>query len=206
VAVVVQTIIAGLFSVAIFIVAPLLPTGIKPGDLANLMYYIILAASNLIWTLSMCILFVDVIIIRRKYHEAFTRIRLAPDWVFYLCAVLGLVASGVGFYATITAPWVPTLIDLTGWNTWVIGIALISLVVGVIVYFIGQASARVAAAEAAIEAEALPVSAAPEEVDATAESVETTTDSAEVADTAEATDPVEVAESADGEIASKTTE
>ncbi|GHO91911.1 amino acid permease [Reticulibacter mediterranei] len=206
VAVVVQTIIAGLFSVAIFIIAPLLPTGIKPGDLATLMYYIILAAVTLIWTLSMCILFVDVIIIRRKYHEAFTRIRLAPDWVFYLCAALGLVSSGVGFYATITAPWVPTLIDLTGWNTWVIGIALLSLVIGVIVYFIGQASARVAAAEAAIEAEALPISAAPEEVNGTAESVEMTTDNTEISDTVEAPDSVEVAESTDEEIASKTTE
>jgi amino acid permease len=153
VAVVVQTIIAGLFTVAIFIVVPLLPTGIKPGDLATLMYYIILAAVTLIWTLSMCILFVDVIIIRRKYHDTFARIRLAPDWVFYLCAALGLISSGVGFYATVTAPWVPTLINLTGWNSWVIGIALLSLAIGVGVYFIGQASARSEVADEEIVAE-----------------------------------------------------
>lgn len=146
VAVVVQTIIAGVFAAGIFIVAPLLPTGIKSADLANIMYYVILAGTNLIWTLSMCILFVDVIIIRRKYHETFASIRLAPDWVFYLCAAFGLIASGVGFYATVTAPWI-ALIDVVRWDAWVIGIALVSLVIGVIVYFIGQATAKNASDE-----------------------------------------------------------
>ena len=193
VAVVVQTIIAALFTVAIFIVVPLLPTGIKPGDLATLMYYIILAAVTLIWTLSMCILFVDVIIIRRKYHDTFARIRLAPDWVFYLCAALGLISSGVGFYATVTAPWVPTLIDLTGWNEWVIGIALFSLVIGVVVYFIGQASARNAVTTVAAVA-GLADTAAIAEVADTAEVVDTTeaTKSAEIVDTAEVTEATEI--------------
>jgi glutamate:GABA antiporter len=39
---------------------------------------------------------IDVIIIRFKYQETFTRIRLAPVWVFYLCSVIGLIASGFG--------------------------------------------------------------------------------------------------------------
>ena len=58
---------------------------------------------TVIWCVSMVVLFMDVIIIRYKYHETFTRTRLAPDWVFYLCSVLGLLASGFGVYVTFTA-------------------------------------------------------------------------------------------------------
>ena len=138
VAVVAQTIIASLFTTAIFIVAPLLPTGFDPAGLATLMYYVLLAAITLVWTLSMCILFIDVIFIRSKYREAFAAIKLAPDWVFYLCAVVGLVASGIGFYATVTAPWVPSLIDTGKWDVWVIGIALLSLLIGAGTFFLSR--------------------------------------------------------------------
>jgi len=141
VAVVVQTAISAIFTVAIFIIGPLFPTGLKPADLSTLMYYIILAAITMIWTLSMCILFVDVIFIRYKYKESFARIQLAPTWVFYLCAVLGLIASAVAFYATVSAPWVP-LIDEGQWFPWVVGISVLSLLIGVGVYFIGEATPR----------------------------------------------------------------
>ncbi len=149
------------------------------------MYYIVLAAVTLIWTLSMCILFVDVIIIRRKYHDSFTRIQLAPDWVFYLCAVLGLVASGVGFYATVTAPWVP-LINVTGWDEWVVGIALLSLVIGVVVYFIGEATARSARTQVADVIEL-----------AKADEVAKAADVAEVAEPVNAVETVEIVEAAE---------
>lgn len=140
-AVVVQTVIAGVFVIAIFIVGPLFPTGLKPADLSTLMYYIILAAVTLIWLLSMCILFIDVIFIRRKYHERFAAIQLAPSWVFYLCAVVGLVTCTVGFYATVSAPWVP-LIDEGRWVPWVVGLSVFSLLIGVCTYFIGEATLR----------------------------------------------------------------
>jgi amino acid transporter len=135
VAVVIQTIIACLFVLAIFMIGPLFAK--NQGDLATLMYYIILASVTIIWTLSMMILFVDVIIMRYKYRETFARIQLAPNWVFYLCAILGWLSSFVGFYATFTAPWVP-LIDATGWDIWIIAIAAISLIIGVVVFFIGH--------------------------------------------------------------------
>ncbi|HTK07376.1 MAG TPA: amino acid permease [Ktedonobacteraceae bacterium] len=150
VAVVVQTCISALFTIAIFIIGPLFPSSLKPGDLATLMYYIILAAITLIWTLSMCILFIDVIFIRYKYHEKFASIQLAPTPVFYVCAVLGLIASAVAFYATGSAPWVP-LIEEQGWLAWVVGIAVFSLLIGVVVYFVGLATfARVSSSQEAV--------------------------------------------------------
>src|SRR5579884_4222080 len=142
VAVLVQSVIAALFTVIAFIIMPYaLSAGFKPTDLSTIVYDILQAAVTVIWCVSMVILFVDVIIIRYKYHEAFTRARLAPDWVFYLCSALGLIASAVGVYVTFTGPWTPLLTE-SSWLLWIGGIALLSLVVAVVVFFIGQATIK----------------------------------------------------------------
>jgi hypothetical protein len=54
---------------------------------------------------------------------------------------LGVIASGVGFYATFTAPWVP-LIDTAGWVMWISAIAIVSLLIGIVMYFIGSISSN----------------------------------------------------------------
>jgi len=142
VAVLVQSIISGVFTVLAFIIAPYsLSTGFKPGDLSTIVYVILQAAVTVIWCVSMVILFIDVIIIRYKFHETFTRARLAPDWVFYLCSLFGLVASGVGVYVIFTGPWTP-LLSKTVWIWWIGGIAVLSLLIGASLFFIGQATIK----------------------------------------------------------------
>jgi glutamate:GABA antiporter len=142
VAVLVQSIISAVFAALAFIIAPYtLNTGLKPGDLSTVVYDILQAAVTVIWCVSMVILFVDVIIIRYKYHETFTRTRLAPDWVFYLCSVLGLIASGVGVYVTFTGPWT-TIISYSSWVTWIGSIAVLSLLIAVVLFFVGQATIK----------------------------------------------------------------
>src|SRR5260370_9094464 len=93
------------------------------------------------WCVWMVILFIDVIIIRYKYHEAFQRIRLAPDWVFYLCSLLGLVASGFGVYVTFTGPWTP-LISYGSWVLWIGGIGVLSLIIGAVIFFVGHSTIK----------------------------------------------------------------
>ena len=142
VAVLVQSIISAFFTALAFIIAPYaLKTGLKPGDLSTVVYDILQAAVTVIWCVSMVVLFVDVIIIRYKYHETFTRTRLAPDWVFYLCSLLGLLASGFGVYVTFTGPWTP-LIAYSSWLMWIGGIAILSLIVGAVLFFVGQATIK----------------------------------------------------------------
>jgi H+/Cl- antiporter ClcA len=89
----------------------------------------------------MVILFIDVIIIRYKYHDVFLRTRLAPVWVFYLCSVVGLFAAGFGVYVTFTGPWT-SLLSETTWIAWIGSIAVISLIVGAVLFFIGQATVK----------------------------------------------------------------
>ncbi len=139
-AVLVQSIISGLITFAIFIVLPLIITSIKPNDLATIIYYILLAALTVIWCISMIFLFVDVIVIRFKHRDAFAQVRLVPDWVFYFCSVLGLLTNAVALYAIFTAPWIPALINEGLWVTWIAALSVLSLLIGAAVYFIGQAT------------------------------------------------------------------
>jgi hypothetical protein len=141
VAVLVQSIIVAVIAVAVYMVIPYI-AGTNPANLANLMYYILFASITVIWCISMIFQFIDVIVIRYKYHEAFKSTRLAPDWVFYLASLLGLLASGVGLYATVTAPWAPSLIDTVGWDIWIAGIVVVSLIAAVAIYFLGHARIR----------------------------------------------------------------
>ncbi len=97
---------------------------------------------TVIWCISMVILFVDVVIIRFRFHEAFTRARLAPDWVFYLCSTFGLIASAVGVIVIFISPWIAGLMTTTQWDLWIGGIAVLSLLVGAVVFFIGQATIK----------------------------------------------------------------
>jgi len=142
VAVLTQSIISVFLTVVAFIIVPYtLQTGLKPIDFSTVIYDILQASVTVIWCVSMVILFVDVIIIRYKFHEEFTRARLAADWVFYVCSVLGLIASAVGVYVTFTGPWT-SLISYSSWVAWIGGIGLLSLAVGVLLYFVGHAAVR----------------------------------------------------------------
>jgi amino acid transporter len=141
VAVLVQSIIVAVIAVAVYMVIPYI-AGTNPANLANLMYYILFASITVIWCISMIFQFIDVIVIRYKYHEAFKSARLAPDWVFYLASLLGLLASGVGLYATVTAPWAPSLIDTVGWDIWIAGIVVVSLIAAAAIYFLGHTRIR----------------------------------------------------------------
>lgn len=142
VAVLVQSIIVAVIAVVVYMIIPYIIPGSHPADLANVMYYILFASITVIWCISIIFQFIDVIVIRFKYHEVFADTRLAPDWVFYLCSVVGLLASGIGLYATVSAPWVPSLIDPVSWDIWITAIVVVSLATAAAIYFIGHARIR----------------------------------------------------------------
>lgn len=140
VAVLVQSVISGLFTVVVFVLAPLAAS--NPVDLATIVYDVLQAAVTVIWCVSMVVLFVDVIVIRYKFAETFARVRLAPTWVFYVCSVVGAVAMGWAVVATFTNSWAPQLIGEGPWVVWIGGIALLSLLVGAGLFFLGRAAVR----------------------------------------------------------------
>ncbi|GCE50869.1 amino acid permease [Thermosporothrix hazakensis] len=137
VAVLVQSIIAAVIAALVFLIIPYAIQTASPADLSSSIYWILQAAVTVIWCISMMILFIDVIIIRRMYHEEFKRVKLAPDWVFYLCSVLGTIASAVGMVVIFISPWASN-IELTQWQILIAAIAILSMLVGVVIFFIGQ--------------------------------------------------------------------
>jgi hypothetical protein len=85
----------------------------------------------------MVILFVDVLIIRNKFATEFKREQLVPNGVFVAASIFGAVASAAGIWVTLTGSWNPALIANGPWLLIVGGVTVASLVVAVIVYFLG---------------------------------------------------------------------
>ena len=143
VAILAQTIIGISFTAIIFVLAPL---SLQSAELTTLMYVILLASTTAIWCISMVLLFLDVLIIRHKYPAKFAQFREAPDYVVYICAVVGSLASVAGVYVIFTAPWTNSLdkapLTTIQWDTWITWIVIISLIVAIIGFFIGRATIK----------------------------------------------------------------
>jgi amino acid transporter len=138
VAVLVQSGIATVLTLLLFVILPYtLPLGMSAADLSTVVYILPQAAIVVIWCLSMVLLFVNVLIIRRKYRANFEAVRLAPDWLFTLCSAAGVLASAAGIIVTFTAPWT-NLVTPHAWLLWIGGLVTGSLLLGVALFLLSQ--------------------------------------------------------------------
>ena len=145
-----QTVIAAVFTLIAFVVVP----SIAGGNSANAetkIYDVLQAAVTVIWCISIAVLFIDVLIILRRYRPQFQARRLAHPVVFWVCSIIGGLASLVGIIATLSGSWNPLLISNNAgsvtvfgakisygtWFWWVAGIAVVSLVIAVVLYLVG---------------------------------------------------------------------
>jgi lipid-A-disaccharide synthase-like uncharacterized protein len=146
----VQTVIAAVFTLIAFVIVP----SIAGGNSANSetkIYDVLQAAVTVIWCISIAVLFIDVLIILRRYRPQFQARRLAHPVVFWVCSIIGGLASLVGIVATLSGSWNPLLISNNAgsvtvfgatisygtWFWWVAGIAVVSLVIAVVLYLVG---------------------------------------------------------------------
>ncbi|AGB21245.1 gamma-aminobutyrate permease-like transporter [Mycobacterium sp. JS623] len=150
----VQTLIAALFALVAFIVFPSLGIGGgRPIDSQTKVYDVLQAAVTVIWCISMVVLFVDVVIIIRRFLPRYEETRLAHPAVFYTCAVIGGLSALVAVIATLSGSWTPLISNNSGslsvggatiaygaWFYLVAGIAALSLLVAVGIYFLGHAT------------------------------------------------------------------
>ena len=127
-----QTLIVIAIAVAIYFLGPLL----YPGTNFSLkVFYVIEAATTVIWCISMVILFLDLPILLHRFRELLTKNRdqlIAPRWVLYLCSIMGGIASVVGMWATLSSSWDSTLIPNDRW--WIIigTVVFVSLAIGLL--------------------------------------------------------------------------
>jgi len=157
----VQTAIASLFALVAFIVFPSLGIGGgKPIDIQTKVYDVLQAAVTVIWCISVVVLSVDEVIIIRRFLPRYRETRLAHPAVFYTCAVVGGLSGLVAVIATLSGSWTPLISNDSGavtvggaaiaygaWFYLVAGIAVLSLLVAVGIYWLGNATSARAARE-----------------------------------------------------------
>jgi len=150
----VQTIVAGVFTLLAFDILPTIGFGGGTAvDVQTKIYDVLQAAVTVIWCISMVILFIDVVIIIRRFSGAFESTRLAHPGVFYLSSLLGGIAALVGIIATLSGAWTPLIPNDSGsvsilgatiaygaWFYWIAGIAIVSLIAGALLYVVGRRS------------------------------------------------------------------
>jgi hypothetical protein len=154
-----QTVIASLFALLAFIVLPSIGVGGgAPIETQTKVYDVLQAAVTVIWCISMVVLFVDVVIIIRRFLPRYEETKLARPAVFYACAVIGGLSGVVAVIATLSGSWTPLISNDSGaisvgdaeiaYGTWfylVAGLAVFSLLVAVGIYFMGKATSARAA-------------------------------------------------------------
>ncbi len=128
----VQILIVSTIAVAIYFLGPLLYPGV---NFSVKVFYVIEAATTVIWCISMVILFLDLPILLYRFRELLAKSRdqlIAPRWVLYLCSVMGGIASLVGMWATLSSSWDSTLIPNDRW--WIIigTVVFVSLAIGLL--------------------------------------------------------------------------
>src|SRR5262252_6580771 len=148
----VQTVIAALFTLLAFVVVPSVTSG-SSIEAETKIYDVLQAAVTVIWCISIVILFVDILIILRRFQAQFQARRIAHPAVFWACSIIGGLASLVGVIATLSGSWTPLISNSAGsitvlgatitygtWFWWIGGITLASLAVAALLYLVGRMS------------------------------------------------------------------
>src|SRR5499427_405853 len=151
VAVWVQTVIAALFTLLAFVLIPSIVGGKSSVNVQTEIYDVLQAAVTVIWCISIVVLFVDILIILRRYQAQFQARRIAHPAVFWVCSIIGGLASFVGIIATLSGSWTPLISNSAGsfsifgavvsygtWFWWIGGITLASLAVAALLYLVGR--------------------------------------------------------------------
>lgn len=145
-----QTVIAAAVTAVAFIAVPALSSGTAL-DTQTRVYDVLSAATTVIWCLSMIVLFLDVLVILRRYRPQFAARPLAHPVVFWACAALGAISSLVAIVATLSGSQTPLISNNAGaitvfgatisyglWFYLVAGITIASLAIGALLYLIGR--------------------------------------------------------------------
>jgi amino acid transporter len=134
-AVILQSIIASILTVLIFFV-------FGQQD-PNKYFFVLYAGLTIVWCISTALLFLDIFFARRANPTLFEQERRAPLWVLYVSGAVGSVINILAVLLIFVGSWYPPgWPKLATWNYWMIGITLISVVAGILIYAISQSTRR----------------------------------------------------------------
>jgi amino acid transporter len=143
VAVIVQSVLASIIVLALF------TRGTGGGETATKVYLALLATVNVVWCVSMVLLFLDVFFVRRWFADKFEEVRQVPRGLLSLSGVVGALASGIAVLVTFKDPWNPELFSQGEWRVWLGILTALSLLVAVVIFLVSERTRRRAAPAAA---------------------------------------------------------
>ena len=136
VAVLVQSVLASIIVLALFM------RGSGGGETATKVYLALLATVNVVWCVSMVLLFLDVFFVRRWFADKFEEVRQVPGWLLSLSGVVGAAASAVAVVVTFKDPWDAELFKQGEWRVWLGLLTGVSLLVAVAIFLISERTRR----------------------------------------------------------------
>ncbi|MEO8971777.1 MAG: amino acid permease, partial [Ktedonobacteraceae bacterium] len=126
----VQSVIVALVALLAFVVMPSLFGGIiRPQDLAYDIYNILQAGTSAIWSFSTAVLFIFVLTLIRRRDARF-KVSTKHHIFLFCLSFVGIAASLVGIWATVSSSWVPTLIPNNRWALLVWSVIFLTLAIG----------------------------------------------------------------------------
>jgi amino acid transporter len=136
VAVLVQSVLASIIVLALFM------RGSGGGETATKVYLALLATVNVVWCVSMVLLFLDVFFVRRWFADKFEEVRQVPGWLLSLSGVVGAAAAAVAVLVTFKDPWDAELFEQGEWRLWLGVLTGMSLLVAVVIFVISERTRR----------------------------------------------------------------
>lgn len=125
-----QSIIVVIVALLSFVIIPsLFGSLIRPQDLAYDIYNILQAGTSAIWSFSTAALFLFVLMLIKRRDTQF-KVSLKQCVFLIGLSFVGIAASLVGIWATISSSWVPTLIPNNRWAILVCSVIILTLAIG----------------------------------------------------------------------------
>jgi glutamate:GABA antiporter len=131
-AVLAQTVIASIATAIIYF-----PVQSATSNYAAKVYLVLLAAVTVVWCTSMVLLFADVFFAKRSFPEKFKEVQRTPWSLLAVCGVVGVIADAAAVVLLFWAPWSPTFTK-GGWDLAVGAITVVSIGVGLCIFFISE--------------------------------------------------------------------
>jgi len=135
-AVLAQTVIASV--VAAIIYFPIQSAG---SNYSTKVYLVLLAGVTVVWCTSMVLLFSDVFFVRRAFPERFKEAQRTPWALLAVCGVVGVIADAAAVFLLFWGPWAP-IFTKSGWALGVGAIAVVSIAIGLVIYFVSERGRR----------------------------------------------------------------
>jgi amino acid transporter len=106
-------------------------------------FFILYAGVTIVWCISTALLFLDIFFAKRAEPERFERERRVPIGLLFACGVVGFVVNIVAVLFIFVGPWYPPgFPTLAEWNTWMIGFTAVSVISGIVIWFVSQSARR----------------------------------------------------------------